>query len=323
MAALCLALGSGPAWGHVFIIEPHRVGAFPSHPGQGWVAEAYLNLPDERDNLIKAENYIAQKGIDPDFTFRTDWIDFPSGPDTFRLDNEFETIGDFLDDYIYDVSDPDKLDEPFGNLLIRFRGFIKVSVRWDTEAQQGAIGWIGLPVWMEFGSLGHDGYRTRMVDTIYRNPVTDANSGAMLHENAIIMGVGLFPFEVTYFNRYDFLGLENHRFAGIELYSWHPGGLKLPGGDLLVHPLFGPATIVPPNVIYQEEDIRPLIAGDFEADSDIDVSDFQWFQHCFTGDEGEDGGVLLDLGCANLDFDGDGDVDLDDYTGFQGGFNGP
>ena len=55
-------------------------------------------------HLLHAQRYVADR--EPDFTFRTDWIDFPAGPENSRLDVDFSTVGGFLDDYIYDVSDP-------------------------------------------------------------------------------------------------------------------------------------------------------------------------------------------------------------------------
>lgn len=307
--ALALAAAGSvpaPAPAHVFVFEHYRAGTFPSYPGSGWVAEAYLHIPDDQAaHLVSAERYIDDNGIPPDFTFRTAWIDFPAGPVAFLRDDEIPTIGDLLDDYIYDVSDPSKLSEPFSNVVIRFRGYLKVDLGTDVSGEAG------LPVWVEFGSLGHDGYRTRVVDTIYRQPLTNV-AFPFFHENCIVLGLGLFPIEITYFNRYDPDGLLGREYAGIELYSWHEGGLSWPGGDYLVHPVYGPATIVPPEVIYQPQDIQQLVPGDFDADGDVDNGDLGWFQTCFTGAADEDQ-FFLDLGCTAVDFHGDEDVDLDDY----------
>ena len=136
------------------------------------------------------------------------------------------------------------------------------------------------------------------------------------------MGLGLFPIEITYFNHYDPEGVHQMERAGIEVYSWHGGGLPWPGGENLVHAQFGAMTTVPPRVIYQEEDILPLFKGDFEADGDVDFADYQWVQFCFTG-PGDEGGFFLELGCGALDFDDDDDVDVDDLAAFQQVFAGP
>ncbi len=297
---------------HVFIFDFYRAGAAPQHEGQGWIAEVYLNIPDESAiHLLAAEQYVEKRV--PDFTFRTPYIDFPAGPVAFRFDNEFETMGDFLDDYIYDVSDPSKLDEPFGNFLIKFRGYLRVELNDDHTLTPG------LSVWVEFGTIGFDGFRTAIEEqTIYRLPIVNENF-PFFHENSIVLGLGLFPIEITTFNRYDPKGVMRH--AGIEFYSWHGGALNWPAGENLVHPVFGAATIVPPRVIYQFEDIRPLVKGDFDADFDIDVLDFQWLQTCFTGPGGDD--VFLDEGCNALDFDDDNDVDVDDFAAFAKVVGGP
>ncbi len=310
-ALVALAWGL-PVRAHVFIFDTYRVGAAPAYDGSGWICEAYLNIPEaSAAHLIAAENYVVERP--PDFTFRTPWIDFPAGPEPFADDTEFDTMGDFLDDYIYDVSDPSKLDEPFGHFLLRFRGY--VSVRLEDDIQPPLLeggNTLGLPVWVEFGSFGFDGYRTRIVDTIYRIPIANP-ANPFFHENSIILGLGLYPIEVTYFNHYDPNGQVQMDKAGIELYSWHGDGLAWPGGDNLVHTERGPATLVPPRVIYQAEDIVPLILGDFDADSDIDLLDYRWLQTCFTG-PGED--FFLDDGCNAFDFDGDGDVDWEDFAAF-------
>lgn len=301
---------------HVWVFEWFRVGSYPPYDGSGWIAEAYF-LPDEdAADLVPAEQYA--EAHEPDFTFRTPWIDFPAGPVAFDVDTSFATVGDFLNDYIYDVSDPSKLDEPFGHLFLKFTGFLSVKLEDDVFPD------FGLPVWVEFRTMGHDGYRTRLVNTVYRMRLTNPETG-LFGENAIIEGLGLFPIKVTYFNRYDPDPKSDRRFAGVELYSWHGGGLPWPAGEQMVHPTRGPATIVPPRVIYQAEDILPLLKGDYDADYDVDLLDFGWFQYCFsTSDEGEaDPTARLPLGCKSLDFEDDGDVDMDDYSAFQDAYTGP
>ena len=76
---------------HVFVSESLRVGAYPPQVGTGWRAEVYLNLPiSASEHLLLAEDYIAT--VTPDFTFQTDWIDFPAGPVATDLDENFSTM---------------------------------------------------------------------------------------------------------------------------------------------------------------------------------------------------------------------------------------
>ena len=51
--------------------------------------------------------------------------------------------------------------------------------------------------------------------------------------------------------------------------------------------------------------------GDFDADGDVDLTDFAQFEICFTGP----GGALVP-GCEPGDFDGDNDIDCDDWAQF-------
>ncbi len=316
LCAAVLAVGVERARAHVFIFEFYRVGAYPPTEGTGWSAEAFLNIPDESAiHLLAVESYVAFQS--PDFTFRTDWIDFPAGPLAVDLDANFATIGDFLNDYIYDVSDPSKLNEPFGHFFLRFSGYLRVALTDDVS-----FGGAGLPVWVEFGSMGYDGYRTRIVDTVYRIPVVNPDNG-FFHENSIVQAAGLFPIEISYFNRYDpqAQNVPPTERAGIELYSYHPGGLPWPAGENLVHSVFGQSTIVPPNVIFQEEDILPLLQYDYDADADVDLVDYGWMQTCYTG-PADEVPFFLAIGCSTFDADLDQDIDLDDFTGYDAAFTG-
>ncbi|MGH8597763.1 MAG: hypothetical protein ACREXT_13995, partial [Gammaproteobacteria bacterium] len=77
---LTLAATASTSPAHVFISRTERTGAYPAYPGNGWVGEAFLNLPDAAaQSLLTAENYVRNKHVQPDFTFRTPWIDFPAG----------------------------------------------------------------------------------------------------------------------------------------------------------------------------------------------------------------------------------------------------
>ena len=86
----------------------------------------------------------------------------------------------------------------------------------------------------------------------------------------------------------------------------------------MIHEIKGPGTLVPPRVIYQSQDIRPVVLGDFDADTDVDVRDFWWFQFCFDSNI-----FFLPFGCNQLDFDGDGNVFFDDLHEFQDLLLGP
>jgi len=306
----------------------YREGGYPPYEGAGWVAKVYLNLPlpdppedtSEQDlgTLIEAEAYVAE--ATPDFTFRTDWIDFPAGPEAVALDTSFSTMGDFLNDYIYDVSDPSKLDEPFGNFLIKFEGYLKVTFDEDLTSA------IGLPIWVDFGTIGYDGFRLEVGTTIYRFPKMFVIGGEPIffwRENPICEAAGMFPIRVTYYNRYD-ADLDpdpptqqnyHNEYAGIEVYTWHGSELALPAGQNMVHAVRGPGTIIPPRVIYQAGDVQPLVTGDFTADGLVDGRDLRWFQTCFTG-PGDEIFVLLATGCHRFDFDEDQDVDLTDFATF-------
>jgi hypothetical protein len=54
-------------------------------------------------------------------------------------------------------------------------------------------------------------------------------------------------------------------------------------------------------------------AGDFDGDSDVDLTDFDQFSQCFTGS----GGGPVSPGCARGDFDQDGDIDCEDWELFR------
>jgi hypothetical protein len=68
--------------------------------------------------------------------------------------------------------------------------------------------------------------------------------------------------------------------------------------------------------------VLPILPGDFEADSDVDLADQAAFQECFTGPPDENK-IVLELGCAALDLDGDADVDRHDLTLFIEALTGP
>jgi len=61
------------------------------------------------------------------------------------------------------------------------------------------------------------------------------------------------------------------------------------------------------------------IAADFDADGDVDLTDFGQFQGCFNGPNR----TPAQANCGAADSDGDADVDLGDFGAFQACFNGP
>ncbi len=314
---LALAMASNAVWAHFFVEQRDRVGPSPQVPGHGWFAEMFLNIPDgSAITLLNAEIYVADKS--PDFTFRTTYIDFPAGPIDGKLDTEFATIGEFLDDYVTDVSDPSMLDEPFGNFVIRFNGLLNVQLR-DSSFEQ-----YGLPLLVDFATQAHGGYRTKIGTTsIYRVQNSAFVGSPFMTENAVLLGLGLFPIQITYAQQFDPTNAAGNEMAGVELYSWHPNGLPWPAGAAMNHPMFGDMTVTSPNVIYQPDQIPVPAKGDFNGDSRCDIRDMQALQECFSGD-GVD--VISDSGdpaCLNFDFDDDGDVDLSDSQLFGLTLAGP
>ena len=300
------------------LVEVHkRVGGYPDYDGSGWLGEVWLNVPETSSIFLTgAEQYAATRA--PDFTFRTAWIDFPAGPaeidpksDTTR-DVTFATVGDFLNDYIYDVSDPAMLAMPYGNFFIRFTGLLRVKLEDGTQSL------FGMPVWVDFASFGFDGFRTRVDATIYRQQIANPNSTTVATENGIFLGLGLFPIEITYFNRYDPAAELGYDRSGLELYSWHGGGMPWPAGNAYVHPVRGPMTLLPPWVIFQPEDIQAIVPGDFEADGDVDLDDAHWYAECVLGPAD----IHPILNCDTLDASADGFVDLSDLAIIQNNFGG-
>ena len=59
--------------------------------------------------------------------------------------------------------------------------------------------------------------------------------------------------------------------------------------------------------------------GDCDGDDDVDLTDFLYFQTCFTGP----GGGPVGEECECSDFNLDGDVDLLDFLAFQAAYTGP
>jgi len=317
LRVVAVAVIAGAAHAHVFVSGADRAGAFPAYDGSGWVAAVYLNIPGpSAESLIAAEAYA--DGVAPDFTFKTPWIDFPAGSQAFTRDSELDTVGDFLDDYVEDVSDPTKLDEPMSNMLIRFRGLLKIVLEDEVRENRDPAP----PIWVEIGTMGYDGYRVSIVQTIYRRPNVNPDNIPWFQFGPEAGGQGLFPIEIAYFNRYDPLGIFEVPApnAGIEVYSWNGSEKAHPAGEQMIHPEFGQATIIPPRVIYQPEDALKLPPGDFDGDGNIDLHDWQWIPNCFTPDAPP---FIYLIGCGDLDFDVDGRVDEFDVSTFNDVATGP
>lgn len=302
--ALALGLAPGRAGAHFFVSPLDRTSASPDAPGTGWRAEVYLDIPDNfAGSLLSAESYVA--GRAPDFTFETAYVDFPPGPEDALLETEVADLGEWLGDGVTAVSDPAKLAHPMGNFLIRFSGLVNVRLAVNT------LDIVGLPVLLDFGTQGYGGYRLRIGTTsIYRvqNHVFNGNN-PFFTENALVHGLGLFPLQFTYYNRYDPTDAAGHERVGVELYSFYAGGLPWPAGANFTSTRFGNMTVTPPSAIYQPENIPPLARADADADGSVTLADFAAAQRCAGGSP--------EPACAALDLDGDGavaDFDLEWLT---------
>lgn len=309
---------AGHVSAHPFVPQVHRIGTYPDYDGNGWFGEAFLHIPEPPEgtvfNLLYVDNYVT--GRTPDFTFRTPWIDFPSGPDAFREDNAFQTVGDLLDDYIYAVSDSTKLDEPFSSLYLRFTGFMKAVFSDETRLEHPTT---SLPLWLDFGSMGYDGYRTRVGDvSCYRVVNVNVVKDPWYNFGPGVEVPGLFPVEITYFNHYDPDGTLGAPYAGFELYSWHEDGLPLPSGANAIHAVKGSMRLAPPRLIYEATDALPVVKGDFDADLDFDLQDFQGLQGCLTTVPDK-----FASGCDWMNMDDSGHIDLEDFKFFFDLLAGP
>jgi len=314
---LVVLLGVAVLHAHFYVPQDLRSGAYPAYPGQGWIGEVWLNLPNEDvEHLLVAEQHMNSRPAD--FQFKTQWIDFPMGPVGDVADADLDTVGDLLDGYIYDVSDPSRLTEPMSNLVMRFTGMVKVTFQDESRI----LGGKGLPVWMDFGSYGFDGYRTSVAGVeCYRRINTNEFETAWFNFGPSIEVLGLYPIEVTYFNNYDPKGVRGAPRGGFELYSWHGSPYDWPAADIPPpHSVFGPMTLAPPWPIYQPGDELPMERGDFDGDADIDLEDYQWLQICF--DPTNTIGILA-AGCDWVDFNLDLKLDLFDVNSYSLVATGP
>lgn len=314
-ATLAVTAGGRSAPAHEFVSRQSRSGAYPTEPGTGWYGEAFLNLPLlAAANLLTAETYA--NTVTPDFTFRTEWIDFPAGPTDAVLDADLTTVRDLLNDYIFEVSDPTKLDEPMSHLLLRFTGHVKVRLRDEVRAE---LTFVGPPVWVDFGTMGFDGFRTKVAEnSVYRTPDVNLNQNPWSSFGPAIEALGLYPITVTYFNRYDPHGTLDAPWAGVELYGYYASDKAWPAGGQMFNTRLGFGTLVPPWVIYQTGQILPIEPGDYDGDTDFDLYDFAWIQYC-----GDPSFFFLPSGCHTFDLNGDNRISREEIFEFLAKFNGP
>ncbi|UCG15999.1 MAG: hypothetical protein JSV19_11965 [Phycisphaerales bacterium] len=71
------------------------------------------------------------------------------------------------------------------------------------------------------------------------------------------------------------------------------------------------------NLVYRGA-YGPSLLGDWNADGDVDLADYQAFAGCHLGPT-----MSVDVTCTLFDFDGDVDVDVGDFAAFQAAFTGP
>jgi hypothetical protein len=309
-----VAVAVGAVWvcvyAHVVVFETSRTGAAPCFPGGGWLVECYYGIPNANAlNLLTAEAYVATHS--PTFTFHADDFDWPAGPNMAYPDSTFATMGDFLDGHVSDFSEPNAVNLPMANFLLRAAGEIDIRIEdtiFPTQAPR---------VWLNVGMTTFDGGRVEMGgQTIFR--VVTPYIASFGWENAIFQRAGAYPVVVTYFQRSD----PNTPMAGVELVSCHgPGttGSDLPSASSLPC-IIGSTIGTPSRLIYATEDILPVDPGDFEADSDFDMQDYARMQVCMTGPEAE--GPLTQA-CQLFDADANNTVDEIDLTAVLQNMAGP
>ncbi len=121
-------------------------------------------------------------------------------------------------------------------------------------------------------------------------------------------------------------------FLGDEWFSWSIDGVELVAGDPEADIFSGAPLIQWGSKMWNTPSINEWDyvrygtipepgSGDFDADGDVDLDDFHFFQDCVAplDDEGGPGCVSLEVG----DFDKDGDIDFHDFGALQVAFTGP
>jgi len=166
---------------------------------------------------------------------------------------------------------------------------------WTTTSAQpraAVTAWIGSTRFRDDeGNAGHYGV---LWDTVSQTPWYRWNDGQKWHQvwydNAQSLGL-----------KYDLA--ENYGLQGVGMWALGYDGSRSELWDELARH-FGPGC---------------LVASDFDADRDVDLSDFAFLQVCFNGPNRP----WSRPDCSPADLDGDGDVDLADFSRFQSCFRGP
>lgn len=310
VVAALLAAGSPVGQGDVIIPESERTGMAPCAVGTGWVVECFYGIPPESaTNLLLAETWAATQT--PTFTFRAEYIDWPAGGPVVRPDATFATMGDFLNGYVSDLSDPAALDLPFDSFLLRATGQLDMRFEDTVFPDQLPLMWfnVGMTTW--------DGGRVRVGGaTIFR--VLSPSFSTFGWENAVILAAGTYPITATYLQR----SHPETPMAGVELLSCHAPdvqGLTVNSSKQLPCPVGLPVG-TPVTVIYAPGDLLAPEPGDVDGDSDVDMRDVMYMQTCYTGPEPA---FPVWGPCAGFDADGDGGVGPFDADVVLPGMNGP
>lgn len=102
------------------------------------------------------------------------------------------------------------------------------------------------------------------------------------------------------------------------------GALREAGGYLLASGQYRNAPTVAYNQlgfrVARARDPSARAGSDYDADGDVDLTDFGFFLACFNGPNRPYPNLT---GCDHTDYDGDSDVDLADFGTFLACFNGP
>lgn len=317
LCVICALIPAGPTDAHIFIGKYQRIGAVPCGPGTGWSVECFHAIPDaDATSLLAAETYVdGPPPLSPTFTFHADYLDWPAGFVQSDLDSTFVTMGDLLNDYISNLSDPNALDLPFDNFLIRATGV--VNAQWVDNSHPS------LPdIWFDFGILSNDGGRIRLDTTTIFRILLPLPEPSFYTYDAIIPFPGAYPIEVTFFQRNDPTNAVGMDRAGFEFLSCYLDGFELQSDELMqcLETNDGPGTAMAPWHVWAVEDVTAILPGDFDVDNDFDMADYAELQRCHTGPGFKE--PLSDY-CKEFDLEPDGDVDNNDFNVMVPNFVGP
>jgi hypothetical protein len=97
-----------------------------------------------------------------------------------------------------------------------------------------------------------------------------------------------------------------------------PAQQQTNGDAMTTHPFNFFAAILTISMLITQAAASDCLPADFDADADVDFTDYRQFQLCFTGP-----GAQPSPGCDEFDLDADSDVDLADYAAFESAVTGP